>query len=269
MKKAYNKLVERVDETGNLLCIGLDPVIEKLPEGLSNDVNGIKEFCISIINSTKDLASSYKINFAFFESFGTPGYAVIEDIMDAIPDNVFTIADAKRGDIGNTSKAYAKSFFEYFSFDSVTVAPYMGYDSVGPFLEFDEKMVFLLALTSNPGSKDFQKQHLTNSFLYQKVLAESSKWADHQQLGYVVGATNPNELEDIRNDYPDRVLLIPGLGAQGGDAEKTLAANRNTTSLFNVSRGIIYSFDSENYENQIREKAIEFANILKVNNDSQ
>lgn len=252
-----------------MLCVGLDPDPEKFPSAFSKDVNGLIEFNKAVIEETKDVASSYKINFAFYERFGVKGFEAIEKTLEMIPSDIFTIADAKRGDIGNTSKAYAISVFESFSFDSVTVAPYMGYDSIGPFLDFKEKFVFLLALTSNPGASDFQKVTIQNeAFLFEKVLEQSSKWATYENLGYVVGATKPEELAKIRNEYSDRVFLIPGLGAQGGDAEASLRSNAGGPALFNVSRGIIYAGIESDFRAKIREKAQYFSEILRLSNDS-
>jgi len=190
---------------------------------------------------------SYKINFAFYEQYGFRGFEVIEKTLSAIPSDIFTIADAKRGDIGNTSNAYAKSVFTHLNFDSITVSPYMGVDSISPFLEFSDKITFLLCLTSNPGSADFQRLKINDSetneemFLYQYVMKKYSNIFDNSSIGFVVGATHPNDLAELRKINSESVFLIPGIGAQGGDLENTLKANSKSPCLINVSRGIIYS----------------------------
>lgn len=265
---AFKKLKQSISNKNNLLCVGLDPNPSNFPNKYSKDAKGIIEFNKMIIESTKEFAVSYKLNFAFYERFGVEGYKAIESTLEMIPEDIFTIADAKRGDIGNTSKAYADSVFKSFSFDSVTVAPYMGYDSIGPFLDYKEKIVFVLALTSNPSAEDFQKQSISNKYLFEEVLEKSSQWASHENLGYVVGATKADELKEIRSNYPDRIFLIPGLGAQGGDAEASLNANAGGPALFNVSRGIIAPKEEGDFRSLVKEKAKHFSNLLRVSNDS-
>ncbi len=252
---ALEKLKKIREEKKSLLCVGLDTDINKLPQGIGRSVDGILEFNKSIIESTAGYAAAYKINFAFYEQYGVRGFEILKETFGMIPQEIFTIADAKRGDIGNTSKAYAVSCFDYFGADSVTVNPYMGYDSVSPFLEYKDKMVFLLCLTSNSGSNDFQRLGSSGMPVYRHVYHASSKWAPEDMLGYVIGATHPGELAEIREDIPGRVLLIPGIGAQGGDIEAVIKANAGGPALINVSRSVIYASSGADFAEKAAEKA--------------
>jgi orotidine-5'-phosphate decarboxylase len=261
--KSIEKLNNRLNSTNSMLCIGLDTSIEKLPAGVTKDIYGLLDFNLSIIEATREYATAYKVNFAFYEEYGIEGMEALKKTFEAIPPNVFSIADAKRGDIGNTSRAYAKMCFEHYNADSITVSPYMGSDSVMPFLEYSEKFVFLLGLTSNPGSADFQRLKIGNEMLYEKVFETSSQWAGAENLGYVVGATHPEELAKLRNKYQDRVFLIPGVGTQGGDANATVEANAGGLALINASRALIYASSSKNYAEKATEKAIEYFELLK------
>ena len=252
---SYDKLNNSLKEAGSMLCVGLDTDILKLPEGISKNIDGIIEFNRIIIEHTSDITAAYKINYAFYEQYGHDGFIAIDKTMSFIPGNKFVIADAKRGDIGNTSKSYAKACFETFSSDAITVSPYMGSDSVKPFLEYTDKMVFLLALTSNPGSNDFQRLISDNKPVYQHVITTSSKWSDYKKLGFVVGATHPDELKQIRNIVPKNPLLIPGVGTQGGDIDGVINANQNAPALVNVSRDVIYASAEIGFEKKVREKA--------------
>ncbi|TNE35000.1 orotidine-5'-phosphate decarboxylase, partial [bacterium] len=234
---SIEKLQYAEQENNSILCVGLDIVAEKMPDHLERSIEGMIQFNQEIINATNDLIASYKINFAFYEQYGVRGFELLQKTIDYIPNNIHIIADAKRGDIGNTSKAYAKSVFEEFKCDSITVNPYMGEDSVVPFLEYRDKMVFLLCLTSNSGSLDFEKLNFEGKKLYQKVLETSMKWGSKENLGYVVGATHPSELEEIRNKAKESYFLIPGIGAQGGNPEQVLTANQNGPAIINSSRG--------------------------------
>ncbi len=237
------------------LCIGIDPVIERLPIHLQS-VEGLKQFCNEIFDSTEDLCCCYKINFAFFEYLGVDGFIILKDLIKRIGSNVPVIADAKRGDIGNSSQYYAESVFNYFNADAITVNPYMGYDSVQPFLEHKGKFVFLLGLTSNPGSRDFQRLMVEGDVpLYEKVITLSKKWGDNYSLGYVVGATHHKELKRIAELVDSYMLLLPGIGTQGGKLEVAMEAIKGKNAIINVSRDIIFPSQNENYLEKVREKA--------------
>ncbi len=259
---ALEKIKNIQQKNNSLLCVGLDSDLSKIPPHLGKDINSLLDFNKSIIDSTKDLVCAYKINFAFYEQYGTEGFKILNETFDYIPKDIFTIADAKRGDIGNTSSAYAKSVFEYFKADSITVNPYMGKDSVAPFLEFNDKMVFLLALTSNSGSNDFQRIESKEKPLYQSVIEKSMNWSAKEQLGYVVGATHPQELQDIRKIIPEHCLLIPGIGSQGASIEDTISANGGGTAIINVSRDIIYASKDKNFADAARNKAEYYRNAF-------
>lgn len=244
-----------------MLCIGLDTAFELLPLHLQtkSTAEAITEFNKRIIAATHDIAAAYKINLAFYEQYGIEGWRAFEATLQAIPETCITIADAKRGDIGNTSKAYAKAFFDRYDCDAITVAPYMGQDSVAPFLEYTDRMTFVLALTSNAGSHDFQRLHAGNKPLYKTIVQTSLAWAaETNNCGFVVGATHPQELAELRNMIPETMLLIPGIGAQGGDIAATVKANANAPALINVSRGIIYASHDENFADVARTAALRF-----------
>lgn len=259
-------LIEQIKTKGSFLCVGLDPDQRKMPPLLQNDPNGIVKFCKEIIDATKDYTVAYKPNLAFFEVHGAKGCQMLEEIVNYIPDNIFTIADAKRGDIGNTSKMYAQTFFDTYNFDSVTVAPYMGEDSVTPFLEFKGKWVILLAATSNKGGDDFQYEPMVNgNLLFQQVLETSKKWGDENNLMYVVGATRPEIFKQVREIIPDSFLLVPGVGAQGGSLEEVVkyGMNKECGLLVNSSRGIIYASTADDYIVKAEEKAKEIQIEMK------
>ena len=254
-------LFEHIKEKQSFLCIGLDTDLKKIPEHLLKEDDPGFIFNREIIDATHDLCIAYKPNLAFYESLGAKGWLTFEKTIKYIrthyPD-IFIIADAKRGDIGNTSAMYAKSFFEEMNVDALTVAPYMGEDSITPFLNYPEKWVILLALTSNKGSKDFQ--FFTNEegqHLFEKVLQKSQEWADDQQMMYVVGATQGRMFEDIRKIIPNHFLLVPGIGAQGGSLEEVCkyGMNRQCGLIVNSSRGIIYADNSENFALSARNAA--------------
>jgi orotidine-5'-phosphate decarboxylase len=241
-------LYHLIRQKKSFLTVGLDPDLEKLPKGISKTPDGVFEFCKNIIASTQEYCVAYKPNLAFFEALGPAGWEVLNSLMPYFPDNSFTIADAKRGDIGNTSAMYARAFFDKLGFDAITIAPYMGSDSVKPFLEFPDKWVIILALTSNTGSKDFQftTNKDTHKTLYQTVLETSSKWGNPDNTMYVIGATHPERFQEIRNILPEHFFLVPGVGAQGGDlvAVADHGMNENIGLLVNSSRGIIYAGDN-------------------------
>jgi len=236
----------------SFLCVGLDIDLEKVPAQFQNSPTALVDFSKAIIDATAPYAVAYKPNIAFFETYGVEGMAALKEVIDYLNQNhpeVFTIADAKRGDIGNTSTRYAKAYFETLGFDSITVAPYMGKDSVEPFLAFKDKYTILLALTSNPGSADFQRISSDGTALFEKVLATSKTWEGSEQLMYVVGATQADALQKIRGIIPDAFLLVPGVGAQGGSLEEVAryGLNDNVGLLVNSSRGIIYASQGDDF----------------------
>lgn len=245
-------LIEEIKRKKSFLCIGLDVDLKKVPNHLLNEEDPIFEFNKAIIDATHHLCVAYKPNTAFYEAYGSNGWTSLKktiDYINANHPNIFTIADAKRGDIGNTSTMYAKAFFEDLNFDSVTVAPYMGKDSVEPFLAFKNKHTILLALTSNTGAFDFQTQEVENTCLYKRVLELSKSWENSENLMYVIGATKAEFLSEIRAIVPDSFLLVPGVGAQGGDLKAVcnFGMNGNVGLLINSSRGIIYASSGEDF----------------------
>jgi orotidine-5'-phosphate decarboxylase len=253
-----NELVAQIKKKKSVLCVGLDTDASKLPLHLQNDSNGILLFNKAIIDATKEYTVAYKINTAFYEAMGIKGWEIMQSTLAYIPKDIFTIADAKRGDIGNTATQYAKTFFETYPYDSVTVAPYMGADSVQPFLAFENKWAIVLGLTSNPGSQDFQMLSLADqSFLYERVLKTVSSWGTSENTMFVIGATRADQLQNVRNILPHHFLLIPGVGAQGGDVatvcEHALTADGGI--LINVSRGIIYASSQEDFASKAQEAA--------------
>ena len=244
------ELIEQIRIKQSFLCVGLDTDLSKIPAHLLETEDPIFEFNKAIIDATKDFAVAYKPNIAFYECYGPKGWESLKKTIDYIPKNIFTIADAKRGDIGNTSTYYAKTFFEYLNCDSVTVAPYMGEDSVTPFLEFDNKWVILLALTSNKGANDFQfTQDADGEELYKKVLRKSCGWGSEENLMFVVGATRAEGIGEVRKMVPNHFFLVPGVGAQGGSLEDVAnyGWNKDCGLLVNSSRGIIYASNGHDY----------------------
>ena len=252
------EIIEQIQRKKSFLCVGLDTDITKIPNFLLEYEDPIFEFNKRIIDATKDYCVAYKPNIAFYEAMGVKGWNSLAKTLNYIPDNIFTIADAKRGDIGNTAALYAKTFYETFPFDSVTVAPYMGVDSVTPFLDYKNKWTILLGLTSNDGNKDFQtKKMIDNEFLYEKVLKVSKLWGSINNTMYVVGATKAESLSNIRKIIPDHFLLVPGVGAQGGSLEEVVkyGINNDIGLLVNSSRGIIYA-GQEDFDALATEKAM-------------
>jgi orotidine-5'-phosphate decarboxylase len=259
------QLIHQINSKKNFLCVGLDTDLTKIPKHLQTHPDAVFEFNKAIIDATKDYCISYKINTAFYESMGLKGWEAMEKTLHYIPDTHFTIADAKRGDIGNTSSQYAKTFFETLPFDAVTVAPYMGEDSVRPFLEYDNKFTIVLGLTSNKGAFDFQKllvndnehasvsadiiQNKKEELLYEKVIRKIALWGTPDNLMFVIGATQASDLENIRNIIPDNFLLIPGVGAQGGSLEdvRKYGMNKDCGLLVNDSRAVIYASNDETF----------------------
>ena len=260
-----SELFKHILRKESFLCIGLDTDLQKIPKHLLDFEDPIFEFNKQIIDATVDLCVAYKPNIAFYECLGEKGWKSLKKTMDYIPKDLFTIADAKRGDIGNTSKMYAKAFFETYDFDAVTVAPYMGSDSVKPFLEFGDKWAIILALTSNIGGSDFQMIKDENGErLYQKVLKTSQDYGDN--IMFVVGATRAKSLKEIRQIAPNHFLLVPGVGAQGGSLSEVTknGMNHQCGLLVNSSRGIIYADDSENFATKAREQALLIQQEMKI-----
>lgn len=256
MNKA--ELFSQIQKKSSFLCVGLDADIQKIPAHLKSEKDPIFTFCKEIIEQTADFAVAYKPNIAFFEALGPQGWETLQKVNELIPKDIFTIADAKRGDIGNTSKLYAKAFFEKMDFDSVTVAPYMGVDSVTPFLDFENKWVILLALTSNAGSMDFQLiKDETGKPLYQSVLEKSQQWGSSDNMMYVVGATRGDLIGEVRKVVPDHFFLVPGVGAQGGSLSDVAKYGMNSSCglLVNSSRGIIYASQDGDFGKSARAEA--------------
>ena len=249
-----SELIENIKRKGSFLCVGLDTDPQKIPAHIANEPDAIFTFNKAIIDATAPYCVAYKPNMAFYESFGSQGWDALERTIRYIKENYpdqFIIADAKRGDIGNTSKLYARSFFEHLDVDAITVAPYMGEDSVTPFLGYKGKWVILLALTSNKGSQDFQLiQSNEGTPLFESVISKSQQWADENEMMYVVGATQGRMFEDIRKVAPKSFLLVPGVGAQGGSLEEVCRYGMIPNEcglLVNSSRGIIYASSGEDF----------------------
>ncbi|MBU3822460.1 orotidine-5'-phosphate decarboxylase [Flavobacteriaceae bacterium XHP0103] len=267
------QLINQIKQKKSFLCIGLDVDLNKIPPHLLEEEDPIFAFNKAIIDATHHLCVAYKPNTAFYEAYGLKGWKALEKTINYLSENhqdIFTIADAKRGDIGNTSSMYANAFFEDLGFDSVTVAPYMGKDSVEPFLVFENKHTILLALTSNQGAFDFQTKQVDGKELYKQVLETSKTWENSKNLMYVVGATKAEFLADIREIIPDSFLLVPGVGAQGGDLKAVCkyGMNKDVGLLINSSRGIIYASKEKDFAEKAAQKATELQQqmqaILKV-----
>ena len=261
-------LIAQIKQKKSFLCIGLDVDLDKIPQHLLNLDDPIFEFNKAIIDATHDLCVSYKPNTAFYEAYGLKGWQALQKTIDYINTNypeIFTIADAKRGDIGNTSARYAKAFFDDLNFDSITVAPYMGKDSVEPFLEFDNKHTIMLALTSNEGAFDFQTKKIDNNEVYKTVLEISKTWTNSQNLMYVVGATKASYFAEVRKIVPDSFLLVPGIGAQGGNLQEVckFGLNQNIGLLINSSRGIIYASNAIDFATKARNEALKMQQEMK------
>ena len=249
---AVNKqeLIQQIRLKKSYLCTGLDTQIEKLPHVLTRDGQGLIDFNREIIDATSNHSVAYKINTAFYEQYGKVGWEWMEETLHHLPNNTLKIADAKRGDIGNTSSMYAKAFFDTLPFDAITVAPYMGEDSLRPFLEFKDKWVICLALTSNAGHADFQLGEYEGKKLYERVIETVCKWGSEENLMFVVGATRAQLVKEIREMIPNHFLLVPGVGAQGGSLQEITeaAANEDVGLLVNSSRGILYASSEDDYK---------------------
>ncbi len=254
------ELIDNIFSKKSLLCVGLDTDLQKIPKHLLETEDPALEFNKAIIDATKDHTVAYKINTAFYEAQGIKGWETMSKTLEYIPKNIFTIADAKRGDIGNTSEQYAITFFRTYPYDSITVAPYMGEDSVKPFLQFEGKWSIVLGLTSNAGSKDFQLQHCGNEQLYEKVLRTVSRWGTPANLMFVIGATRKEQLQHARSLLPEHFFLIPGVGAQGGDVPTVCenAMNKDGGILINVSRAVIYAGSGPDFAEKANAAAREY-----------
>jgi orotidine-5'-phosphate decarboxylase len=268
------QLIEQIQQKQSYLCVGLDTDLTKIPQHLQSHPDAMFEFNKAIIDATLQHCVSYKINTAFYEAMGVKGWEVMERTVNYIPDTHFKIADAKRGDIGNTSTQYARAFFEAMNFDAVTVAPYMGEDSVRPFLEYEGKWAIVLGLTSNKGANDFElkqllsengETHLRAEFLYERVLRTVAKWGTPDNLMFVVGATQPEEFVNIRSIIPDHFLLVPGVGAQGGSLKdiSEKAMNDDCGLLVNASRAVIYASGNEDFATEAKAIAEQYQFEMK------
>lgn len=263
------QLIEQIRKKKSFLCIGLDVDLNKIPQHLLKEEDPIFAFNKAIIDATQHLCVAYKPNTAFYEAYGLKGWKALEKTINYLNKKhpeIFTIADAKRGDIGNTSAMYAKAFFEDLAFDSVTVAPYMGKDSIEPFLAFENKHTILLALTSNTGAFDFQTKMVDGKELYKQVLETSKTWKNSENLMYVAGATKAEYLADIRKIIPDSFLLVPGVGAQGGNLQDVCnyGMNSNVGLLINSSRGIIYASNKQDFAQVATIKAEELQQSMEA-----
>jgi len=261
MEKFSKRLEAAIRRTGGCLCVGLDVDLAKLPVGFSRDAKGALLFCSEIVRATKDLAAAYKPNVAFFEAMGHEGLAALEELRGTVPKDCLFVADAKRGDIGNTSKAYADAFYRQMGCDALTVAPYMGRDSVDPFLAYEGTCAFVLCLTSNPSAVEFETQKLVEGgLLYEKVARTAVGWGvgSKGEVGLVVGATRPEVLKGLRALAPHAPLLVPGVGAQGGDLTAVLRDGRSLDGfgmLVNASRSILYASDDAAFASAARKEA--------------
>ena len=254
------ELVTQIKQKKSYLCVGLDTEFSKIPKHLKSDPDSIFQFNKKIIDATKDFCVAYKLNTAFYESQGIAGWEALEETVNYIPSSHFKIADAKRGDIGNTSSQYAKAFFETLQFDAVTVAPYMGEDSIRPFLEYKDKWTIVLALTSNPGARDFELLISDNETIYEKVIRTCAKFGNTDNLMFVVGANRSEEFEKIRTWVPDHFFLVPGVGAQGGSLKdiSEKAMNSDCGLLVNASRAIIFASQNEDFAEVAKSVAEEY-----------
>ena len=269
------KLNQVCSKKNSLVCVGLDVDLNKIPRFILDEDEPQVFFSKAIIDATIEYAAAYKINTAFFEAYGAKGWEAMAKIVNYLPEDVIKIADAKRGDIGNTSKLYARAFFEEMNFDAITINPYLGGDAVAPFLEDEEKGVFILCHTTNKGAEDFQKFNDGKNAMYERVAEKVQQWNQKNNCGLVVGATYPEEMKHVRSLVPELPFLVPGLGAQGGDFELAIqyATDENGLgAIFNFSRGIIYRSDGEDFaeaagkkSNQVKEDIIRI-NEQRINN---
>lgn len=251
------ELIQEIKNKGSFLCVGLDTDIKKIPAHLLNETDPVFAFNKAIIDATAEHCVSYKINTAFYEALGSSGWETMERTVNYIPKNIFTIADAKRGDIGNTSNMYARAFFETLTFDAVTLAPYMGKDSITPFFEYENKWGIVLALTSNPGSEDYEQKSIGADKLYERVIKTTCEIGNDSNLMFVVGATKAEELANIRQIIPEHFILVPGVGAQGGSLNDVakFGMNKDCGLLVNSSRNIIYAGSGDDFAEKAKYEA--------------
>lgn len=256
--KFVDKLLKVQRRNRSLLCVGLDTDPAKLPRHLGSSKNAVLKFNREIIEATSDLVCAYKLNLAFYEALGEKGWRVLRETLAVIPKAIVTIGDGKRGDIGNTAERYARALYDELGFDSATVNPYLGYDSVEPFIQNDQHCAFVLALTSNKGSNDFQRLIMHERPLYEKVVQTTLTWNTKQNIGLVVGATHPAELKPIRDLAPTMPILIPGIGSQGGDLEAAVrfGCDRNgLLAIINASRSVLYASAGKDFASAARAEA--------------
>ncbi|MFH1699485.1 MAG: orotidine-5'-phosphate decarboxylase [Candidatus Zixiibacteriota bacterium] len=261
---ALKKLLASVEKNSSMLCVGLDIDPRKLPEGFDESIKSLARFMLDIIEATSDKVAAYKPNLAFYEALGPEGLSLLKLVCDRIPDDTVIILDGKRGDIGNTGEFYAKTCFEVYGADWATINPYMGYDSVRPFVRYKNNGVFILCLTSNSGARDFQRLEIGNRPLYMHVAEKTVSWNKNNNCGLVVGATYPEQLAKVRRVAEDMPLLIPGVGAQGGDLEKSVLGgtdNFKKPAIINVSRSVLYASEKSDYAEAAR------AVVEKLNGD--
>ena len=261
-----NILFKNIKQKESFLCVGLDSCKSKMPKHLLGDPNPVLSFNKAIINSTHHLCVAYKLNLAFYENLGKEGYYILEETLKCIPNNILVIADAKRGDIGNTSEEYAQAFFEKLNFDAITLSPYMGKDTVTPFLKYDNKWSVILALTSNKSASDFQFiKDADGNYLFERVLQEGKRWGTNNNTMFVVGATKSEYIKRVRKIAPNHFLLVPGIGKQGGSLNDVCEIGLNSTCglLVNSSRGIIYASSDENFAQAAKEEAIKLQREMK------
>src|SRR3989337_919196 len=265
--KFIEKLKSASSKNNSLLCVGLDTEFEKIPKFLLQEKDPIFAFNQAVIDSTKDLVCAYKPNLAFYEAYGIKGLEALKKTCEYIPKDIPIILDAKRGDIGNTSKMYARAIFEEFKADGVTLSPYLGGDSLSPFLEYEDKCSFILCLTSNPGAKDFQLLSFNGKPLYKIVAEKVLSWNKKGNCGLVVGATYPEQLKEIREIAPDLPILIPGIGAQKGDVELTVkygTDKKGDLAIINSSRGILYAPSEKDFAQASREEAKKLRDLFNL-----
>lgn len=272
---ASKKLEAAIEKNKSLLCVGLDIDTQKVPKDYNDDLKGLFRFAMQIIEATSDIVAAYKPNIGFYEAFGPEGLSLLKMICNRIPEDNVIILDAKRGDIGNTAELYARAIFENYRADWTTVNPYMGYDSIRPFLDYKDRGTFVLCLTSNPGAMDFQRQEIKYRPLYIHVARKVATWNKEDNCGLVVGATYPEQLNEIRREAENMPILIPGVGAQGGDLEKAVRAgtdNFTKTAIINVSRSVLYASKEGNFDQAARNVVIDLnkqISCLRNNNKSQ
>ncbi len=267
---AQEKLQNRINRKYHI-CVGLDTDINKIPVHLKNLPDPILEFNKMIIDATIEHANSFKINFAFYEKEGLKGLEILEKTIEYIGKDILIIGDAKRGDIGNTSKKYAQSVFDYYKCDAITLHPYMGFESIEPFISYKDKISFILGLTSNPSAADFEQLKLSNGkYLYQEVITKTNRWNKNNNCGLVFGATNLKQLIDNIDSFNNMPILLPGVGAQGGSLEEVVSVfknNKKENFIINVSRGLIYTDSSENFTNYVTKKILDYNHkILEILN---